>query len=48
MLYYFKKGKNSMEMVKKICSVCGEAAMTNQMCQKCIAKFRGTIDILAE
>ena len=34
MLYYFKKGKNTSEMQKKkICAVCGEAAVTNRMCQ---------------
>ena len=37
MLYYFKKGKNALE--KKICTVCGESAVTDQMCQKWFAKF---------
>ena len=32
MLYYFKKGKNTTAMQKKICSVCGESAVTDQMC----------------
>ena len=39
MLYYFKKGKNATEMQKKICAVYGEAAVTDQMCQKWFAKF---------
>ena len=40
MLYYFKKGKNATEMQKEICAVRGEGAVTDQMCQKCIVKFR--------
>ena len=47
MLYYLKKGKNVTEM-QKICAVCGQAAMTDQTCQKWFGKFLGTIDILAE
>ena len=35
MLYYFKKGKNTIEMQKReICAVYGEGAVTDQMCQK--------------
>ena len=30
MLYYFKKGKNSTEMQRKICAVYGESAVTDQ------------------
>ena len=45
-LYYYKKGKNATEMPKKICAVCGEGAVTDQMCQKWFVKFLGTIDIL--
>ena len=37
MLYYFKKGKNTTEMQKKIFAVCGEGAVTDQ---KWFAKFR--------
>ena len=40
MLYYFKKGKNAIEMQKKICAVYGEGAVTDQTCQKWFAKFR--------
>ena len=40
MFYYFKKGKNTTEMQKKICSVYGEGAVTDQTCQKWFAKFR--------
>ena len=47
MLYYFKKGKNGTEM-QKICAVCGQAAMTDQTCQKWFVKFLGTIDLLAK
>ena len=47
-LYYFKKGKNTTELQKKICAVYGEGAVTDQMCQKWFAKFLGTIDILAK
>ena len=47
-LYYFKKGKNSIEMQKKICAMYGEGAVTDQTCQKWFAKFPGTIDILAK
>ena len=39
MLYYFKKGKNTTEMQKKICAVYAENAVTNRMCQKRFAKF---------
>ena len=40
MPYYFKKGKNTTEThTQKICAVCGEGAMTDQMCQKWFAKF---------
>ena len=38
-LYYFKKGKNTTETQKKICAVCGEGAVTDQICQKLFAKF---------
>ena len=48
MLYYFKKGKNATEMHKKICAVCGEGAVTDQMCQKWFVKFLATTDILAK
>ena len=40
MLYYFKKGKNTAEMHKKICAVYGKGAVTDRMCQKWFAKFR--------
>ena len=39
MLYYFKKGKNATETHKKICAVYGEGAVTDQTCQKQLAKF---------
>ena len=29
MLCYFKKGKNTTEMQKKICAVCGEGAVSD-------------------
>ena len=29
MLYYFKKGKNTTKMQKKICAVYGEGAVTD-------------------
>ena len=45
MLYYFKKGKNA---TKKICPVYGEAAVTDQTCQKWFVKFLDTIDILTK
>ena len=39
-----KKGKNSTEMQKikkeKICTVYGEGAVTDQMCEKCFTKFQ--------
>ena len=37
--FYFKKGKNTIEMEKKICAVYGEGAVTDEMCQKWFAKF---------
>ena len=39
MLCYFKKGKNTTEMQKKICAVYGEGAMIGQPCQKWFSKF---------
>ena len=48
MLYYFKEGKNTTEMQKRICAVCGEGAVTDPMCQKWFAKFLGPIDILTK
>ena len=39
-LYYFKQGKNTTEIQKKICAVYGEGAVNDQMCQKWFAKFR--------
>ena len=38
-VYYFKKGKNTTEMQKKICAVYGEDAMTNWTCLKWFANF---------
>ena len=35
----FQKGKNATEVQKKICDVYGEAAVTDQMCQKWFVKF---------
>ena len=34
MLYYFKKGKNAIEMQKekKVCAVHGKGAVTDQVC----------------
>ena len=48
MLCYFKKGKNTTETPKKDVCVCGEAAVTDGMCQKCFPKFLRTTDILAK
>ena len=39
MLYYFKKGKNTNEMQKKDCVMCGEGAVADRMCQKWFSKF---------
>ena len=39
-LYYFKKGKNATKTQKKICTLYGEGAMTERMCQKWFVKFR--------
>ena len=47
MLYYFKKDKNGAETQKRICVLCGEGAVTDQMCQTWFVKFLGAIDILA-
>ena len=40
MLYYFKKGKNTTEMQKKIFAVYGEGAVTDWRCPKWFVKFR--------
>ena len=47
-MYYFKKDKNATEMQKKICALYGEAAVTDQTCQKWFVKFLGIVDILAK
>ena len=47
-LYYFRKGRKATEMQEEICAVCGEGAVTDQMCQKWFVKFLGTIDILGK
>ena len=39
MLCYFKKGRNTIEMQKKICAVYGEGSVTDQTCQKWFTKF---------
>ena len=39
MLYYFKKGKNTTETLKKICAVYREGAVTDQTCPKWFVKF---------
>ena len=39
MLYYFKKGTNTIEMQRKISAVYGEGAVTDQTCQKWFVKF---------
>ena len=33
-LYYFKKGKNTTEMPKKICAVYGDGAVTDRTCPR--------------
>ena len=38
-LYYFKKGKNTTEMPKKICAVYGDGAVTDQTCQSGLQSF---------
>ena len=48
MFYFFKKGKSTIETQKKICAVYGEAAVTDQSCQKWFVKFLGTTDILTK
>ena len=32
MLYYFKKSRNVIEMHERICTVCGEGAVTDHTC----------------
>ena len=40
MLYYFKKGKNTTEMQKKVWAVYGESDVSDQTYQKWFVKFR--------
>ena len=47
-LYYFKRGKNTIETQKLICAVYEEGAVTDQRCQKWFVKFLGSVDILAK
>ena len=42
--HYFKKDKNATDAQKEICAVYGEGAVTDQLCQKWVVKFLGTID----
>ena len=37
-----------LKHTKKICAVYGEGAVIDQLCQKCFAKFLGTMHILAK
>ena len=40
-LYYFKKGKNTTEIQKKVCAVYGKTLdVSDQTCQKWFVKFR--------
>ena len=39
MLYYFKEGKNTTKMQKRICAVYGVGAVTDWTCQKWFVKF---------
>ena len=39
MLYYFKKGKNTTEIQKKICAVYGESAVSDGTCPEWFVKF---------
>ena len=39
MLYYFKKGKSTTEILKKICAVYGEGDVTDPTCVKWLVKF---------
>ena len=49
MLYYFKKGRNTIKThTKKICALYGEGATTDQTCHKWFVKFLGTVDILGK
>ena len=48
MLYYLKKGKNTIETHTKNCAVYYRGVMTHRTCQKWFVKFLGTIDILAK
>ena len=43
-----RKVKIKLKCKKKICVVCGEGAVTDQMCQKWFLKCLGTTDILAK
>ena len=38
-MLYFKKGKNTPEVQKKICAVYGEGAVTDWKCQKWFVNF---------
>ena len=38
-MLYFKKGKNTPEVQKKICAVYGEGAVTDWICQKWFVNF---------
>ena len=39
-LYCFKKGRRATETHGRVYVVCGEGALSEQMCQKWFAKFR--------
>ena len=40
MLYYFMKGKNTIEVQKRNCSVCGKGSVTDWKCHRWFVKAR--------
>ena len=46
LLYYFRKGKNSVQTRKKLYDVYGEKSLTERQCQNWLAGFRsGNFDL---
>ena len=39
-LYYFRKGKNAVQALKKFYDVYGEKSLTERQCQNWFARFR--------
>ena len=40
LLFYFRKGKNTAQVYRKLCSVYGDECLSERQCQNWFARFR--------